>query len=464
MLDQEQHFIASTPEAEGIDPAGIQAFLKGCRENGSDLHGVLLIRHGKKAFSAFFDPYQPEDKRHVYSVSKSWTSTAVGFAVSEGKLSLSDKVISFFPKELPEKISENLAEMEVRHLLTMSCGHETEPSSRDANWAEAFLRHPVPYKPGTHFLYNSMGTYMVSAILQKVTGEKVVDYLKPRLFDPLGISGVTWDCSPQGICCGGWGIHVSAEDIAKLGMLYLNGGIFEGKRILPESWVKEASSNLIDNSPNVQKDWEQGYGYQIWQCQHNCFRFDGAFGQYMVAMPEKDAVLVILSNTPMMQVVMDSLWEHLLPAMQDAPLPEKTVVESNYICPLQELAGRDFAGEWECSENPWNIRHISLRTGMAGGELRLQIGEDETAVCPFGLHNWQKALCKASPSIKGFIGTATFKGHVGIAGGWKGSKLLLQIRHRESPHIFRCEVETEEPAVFRCICKDLDFDALIPLS
>lgn len=466
LLDQKQHFVVSTPEAEGIDSKGIDTFLEECRKNGSDVHGVLLIRHGKKVFSAFFDPYQPEDKRHVYSVSKSWTATAVGLAVSEGKLSLSDKVISFFPEDLPETVSENLAAMEIRHLLMMGCGHETEPQApkNGLTWVQAFLKHPVPYQPGTHFLYNSVGTYMLSAILQKVTGEKMVDYLKPRLFDPLSISDVTWDCSPQGICCGGWGIHVSAEDIAKLGMVYLNGGTFEGKRILPESWVKEAVCKQIDNSPNVQKDWEQGYGYQIWRCQNDCFRFDGAFGQYMVAMPEKDALLVVLSNTPNMQVVLDSVWAHLLPAMQDSPLPEMPSEKTDYSCALPELAARDFAGEWSCPDNPWGICSIRLRTGTAGGELCLEMESGEPAILPFGLHNWQRSVCKGDIPLKWLMGDAALKGRIGAAGGWNGSKLLLQIRHRESPHTFQCEVETDSPAIFRCVCKNLDLDIVLPLS
>lgn len=449
MLDHEKHFVPSTPEAEGIDPEGIRKFIAGCLDKGSDLHAVLLIRHGKQAFSAFFDPYQPEDKRHVYSVSKSWTATAVGLAVSEGLLSLSDKVISFFPEELPKEVSENLAAMEVRHLLMMGCGHETEPPFPEdgATWAEAFLRHPVPYGPGTHFLYNSMGTYMLSAILQKVTGQKIVDYSKPRLFEPLGISGVAWDCSPEDICCGGWGIHVSAEDIAKLGTVYLNGGLFEGQRILPESWAKEAVTAQIDNAPNAQKDWEQGYCYQIWRCQHDCFRFDGAFGQYMVAIPQKDAVLVVLSNTPNMQAVLDSLWENLLPAMGDAPVPEKAADAAEYRCPLPKLAGRDFAADYACGENSLGYERLEIRTGQNGGELRFFAGTEELCL-PFGLERWQRAHLRKQERFPEML--------VGAAGGWEGNILAVTVRHRNMPHLNFIRLETGAQPVLRIFSEKME--------
>lgn len=457
LLDHEKHLIPSTPEAEGIPSAAIRKFIGDCLAAGSDLHGVLLVRHGRAAFSAFFDPYRPEDKRHVYSVSKSWTATAVGLAAAEGKLSLTDKVVSFFPEDCPDKISGNLAGMEVRHLLSMSCGHETEPKAPDGGmtWVQAFLRHPVPFQPGTHFLYNSMGSYMLSAILQKATGEKAVDYLKPRLFEPLGITGVTWDCSPEGICCGGWGIHVSAEDVAKLGMVYLNGGVFEGRRILSAEWVREATSMQIDNSPNVQKDWEQGYCYQIWRCQHNCFRFDGAYGQYMAAMPEKDAVLVVFSSTACMQVVLDSLWENLLPAMGDAPLPEDAEGFPEYRCRLPELEGRDFAADYSCGENEEDFRALSVRTGQNGGELRIETAGGELTI-PFARNRWQRAALRTE--------NGHLEGLYGIAGGWDGGGLTVILRHLESPHTYQFRLRTSAPASLTVTFRESDGEVRIPLS
>jgi hypothetical protein len=189
------------------------------------------------------------------------------------------------------------------------------------NWVEAFLAHKVDYKPGTHFKYNSMATYMCSAILQKVTGMTMVDYLTPRLFEPLGIQKPTWETDPKGINVGGWGLSVRTEDISKLGQLYLQKGKWEGKQLLSEAWVEAATSNQTSNGSNPESDWDQGYGYQFWQCRYNAYRGDGAFGQYCLVMPEQDAVIAITAGSDNLQGILDVVWEYLLPAMKEGSLP-----------------------------------------------------------------------------------------------------------------------------------------------
>lgn len=441
MLDAANHLIKTTLREAHIDPKGVSGFLAACREAGSDLHAVLLVRDGKIAWETAFAPYEVSDRRHVFSVSKSWTSTAVGFAVSEGRFSLHDKVVSFFPDECPESVSENLAAMEVRHLLTMGTGQEKEPpvfDNFDCNWAKAFLSQPVEHAPGSRFSYNSVATYMLSAIVQKTTGEDLIEYLTPRLFAPLGIEGVRWGKSPQGICCGGWGIHVTAEEIAKLGLLYLNGGVFGGKRVLPEEWVREATSAQIDNSPNVQKDWEQGYGYQIWRCQHGCFRFDGAYGQYMVAIPQKNAVLVVLSHTGNMQVVMDALWEHLLPAFDREETPG-AALPAAFSCPLPEGVARDFNGEFFCGENPFGLRSIAVTPDPDGGVLHLTT-KDGSAAIPFGVGEWKRVTLRESSlqpfTTMGFL-LPSAEITLGAAAGWQGETFTAVLRHCGSPHSLR---------------------------
>ncbi|MBR7115519.1 MAG: serine hydrolase, partial [Alistipes sp.] len=194
-------------------------YLAAVEAAGQDLHSIMIVKDGKVVKEHWMGEGAP-DKLHILnSVSKTFTSTAVGLAIAEGKLSLSDKVVDLFPDKLPTEVSDNLKKVEVRHLLTMSGGHDTEPSRRTmpegADWVEAFLAHPFEHEPGTYFWYNSMGTYMLSAIVQKVTGEKVIDYLTPRLFEPLAIEGATWQESPQGINVGGWGLYLKTEDLAK---------------------------------------------------------------------------------------------------------------------------------------------------------------------------------------------------------------------------------------------------------
>jgi hypothetical protein len=220
----------------------------------------------------------------------------------------------------------------VRDLLRMATGHQTEPALRSSNampvWTKTFLAHPVPNKPGTHFLYNTAGTYMQSAIVQKATGMTVLDYLRPRLFEPLGIESPTWGTSPQGVSLGGYGLNVHTEDIARFGQIYLQEGEWHGKQLIPAAWIREATSLQTSNGSNPQSDWDQGYGYQFWRCRHNIYRGDGAFGQYCIVMPDQDAVLAITSGTKDMQNILNMVWDHLLPAFGRGSLPANDSVRN----------------------------------------------------------------------------------------------------------------------------------------
>lgn len=320
----------STPEEENVSTKGINQYLEAVKKNGQDLHSIMVLRHGKVVAEHWFGDNAPDQAHILNSVSKTYTATAIGFAVSEGRIKVTDKVISFFPDKLPKNVSPYLQELEIRHLLTMSVGHDANliNSQRNENsdWIDLFLSAPITEKPGTQFAYNSLATYMLSAIIQKVTGEKLIDYLYPRLFRPLGIVGATWD-SPQGINCGGWGLFVKTEDMAKLGQFILQKGEWNGKQLLPQSWIEEATSYQIASLPaGVKKedvkmkpkdsDWLQGYGYQMWHCRHNALRADGANGQYIIIIPDKDAVIVTTANIPDMQAEINLIWKYLLPALK----------------------------------------------------------------------------------------------------------------------------------------------------
>jgi len=312
------------PEAQGISSAAIVEFVQSADRQVKEMNSFILVRHGHVVAEGWWTPYAPETPHVLYSLSKSFTSTAVGLAVSEGKLSIDDEVLKFFPDDAPAAPTNNLKAMRVRDLLCMSTGHQTEVRLAETNefpWTKSFLAHPVPHKPGAHFLYNTPGTYMQSAIVQKVTGQTVLDYLRPRLFDPLGIEEPTWGTSPQGISLGGYGLNIRTEDIAKFGQLYLQKGRWHGKQLVPADWVEAATARQTSNGSNPKSDWEQGYGYQFWRCRHGAYRGDGAFGQYCLVMPEQDAVIAITSGTRDMQGVLNLIWEKLLPAMQSAPLP-----------------------------------------------------------------------------------------------------------------------------------------------
>lgn len=306
-------------------------YLQAASEQKLNIHSVMVLQHGKVLYEKWLNGGEAEKPHILNSVSKTFTSAAVGLAIGEGLLSLDDKLISFFPDDLPALPSENLKKVTIRNLLTMNCGHDSEPRRKeDDTWVKTFLSWPVEHEPGTYFCYNSMGTYMLSAIVQKVTGQKVVDYLQSRLFDPLGIEKPRWEESPQGINCGGWGLYLKTEDLAKMGQLLLQKGKWKGKQVLPKDYAIEMTRKQVPCQPSwvradkvnesgltlENSDWVQGYGYQMWRCRHNAFRADGAGGQYIIIIPEKDAVVVNTAQLNDMQAEQNLIWDYILPALK----------------------------------------------------------------------------------------------------------------------------------------------------
>ena len=334
----------STPASQGVSAAGISHFLDAVKASGIEFHSLMMVRHGKVIAEGWWNPYRAGLVHTMYSTSKSFTSTAVGFAITEGLLKTDDKVAAFFPEDVPDTLSAFQQQLTVKDLLTMSVGQRPDPTFtviNKNNWVKEFFTLPVLDTPGTKFLYNSLATYMLSAIVQRVTGQRVIDYLQPRLFAPLGIQGITWERSPEGINTGGWGLSLKTEDMAKFGQLYLQQGRWQGRQIIPAAWVKEATTFKIGPAgPNVPaakeaKDWEQGYCYQFWRCRNNAFRADGAFGQFIIVMPDQDAVVAITCETADMQAELELVWKYLLPAMKNDALPEN-ITETNKL--KQQLA------------------------------------------------------------------------------------------------------------------------------
>jgi CubicO group peptidase (beta-lactamase class C family) len=323
----------STPEEQGVSSAGILAFLDAIEKSKHEFHSFMMVRNGHVIAEGWWSPYRAKANHMLYSLSKSFTSTAVGFAVSEGKLKVTDPVTSFFPDDLPAKVSENLAALQVKHLLMMGVGHASDSTptiTKEQNWAKAFLALPIANPPGSVFLYNSGATYMCSAIVQKVSGQKVVEYLRPRLFKPLGIEGMTWETCPRGINTGGWGLSLQTESLAKFGQFYLQKGFWVGQQLLPAAWIDEATTSKIQQPPPHDKDletakltsdWHQGYCYQFWRCRHNAFRGDGAYGQFDIVMPDQKTVVAITCETGNMQEELNLVWDFLLPAMMETPQP-----------------------------------------------------------------------------------------------------------------------------------------------
>jgi CubicO group peptidase (beta-lactamase class C family) len=400
----------STPERQGISSSAILAFVEAADKDIDAMHSFMLVRHGHVVTEGWWRPYDAQTPHILYSLSKSFTSTAVGLAIAEGKLSLDDEVLKFFPEEAPAEPSANLRAMRVRDLLRMNTGHQTEaplrqeePGKAPVSWTKRFLAHPVPFKPGTHFLYNSPATYMLSAIVQKVTGMTVLDYLGPRLFEPLGIENPTWVANPQGITAGAYGLSVRTEDIARFGQLYLQKGVWKGRQLIPVGWVEEATARQTSNGSSPKSDWDQGYGYQFWRSRHNSYRGDGAFGQYCLVIPELDAVVAITSGVRDMQQVMNLVWEKLLPAMKAAPLPEDATARRQLQAKLASLTLRLLSGQpttplaakvsgrwYEFPENDRSIQAVALDFTSGSPTLVVRTAGGQTRT-PIGIGSWTKS-------------------------------------------------------------------------
>ncbi|MFF1720586.1 serine hydrolase domain-containing protein [Streptomyces sviceus] len=336
----------STPAAQGVDAAGIQAFLDALEaEPHLEPHSLMLLRHGHVVASGWWAPYGPDRPHLLYSLSKSFTATAAGFAVAEGLIRLDDPVISYFPEFEADITDPRSRTMLVRHVASMASGHVEETLDRARaqdrdELVRGFLLVPPDRDPGTVFAYNQPATYTLAAIVQRVTGQKLTEYLRPRLFEPLGIGEVAWIADRSGRELGFSGLHATTDAVARLGLLYLRGGEWEGERLLPESWVAEATRvQIAHEAPPVGDwaDWQQGYGFQFWIARHG-YRGDGAYGQFCVVLPEQDVVLAITSETLDMQKVLDLVWEHLLPAFGTGPLPGDGAADAALADRLARLA------------------------------------------------------------------------------------------------------------------------------
>lgn len=398
----------TSPEAQGIRSAALLQFVEALDHQINEVHSFMLLRHGAVVAEGWWSPNEADQPHLIFSLSKSFTSTAVGLAAAEGYFSLDDRVISFFPDEAPADPSANLSSMTVRHLLTMSNGQAFDTwlamvGRPDGDWVRGFFDVPVTHPPGTQFLYNTGATYMLSAIVQKTTGVKLMDYLRPRLFEPLGIQNPRWQESPQGITAGGIGLCITTEDIAKFGQLYLQQGRWQDKPLLPVGWTDEATSLQITNAGHPNPDWGQGYGYQFWRCRHGAYRGDGVFGQYCIIMPEQDAVLAITSGVDIfdMQQPLNLVWDLMLPAMQPESLPEDTESQQRLTEKLADLAHPPVKGAaqsptalqvnhrtYRFEDNSLGIRGLVFDFAEDGCTASLNtVTGDETLSCGYG--RWQ---------------------------------------------------------------------------
>jgi CubicO group peptidase (beta-lactamase class C family) len=293
--------------------------MKGFVDNNVEIHSVMVIRHGKVAYEAFRAPYGPDIPHVMFSVSKSVTSCAIGFAVEEGLLSLDDLVVDLVPELAKEPEDPNMAILTVRHLLTMTSGKVVSImlDKSKTNWIEDFRDAKWSYPPGEGWNYSNENIYMLCVILTRVCGMSVVDYLMPRLFEPLGIPRPLWETDANGIESGGWGIYLTTESFAKFVLCYTQGGVFEGKQVVPAKWVEESGKEQSMQVKVAEGDIFacNGYGYCMWlNPAPGGYRMDGVFSQFGIVFPEQGACMITTAGEAGGEKILKGIFGHL-PAM-----------------------------------------------------------------------------------------------------------------------------------------------------
>ena len=404
----------ATPESQGVPSEAILKFIDGCEKtfDAGDLgamHGFVIVRHGKVIAEGSWKPFDTLNETHMlYSHSKSFTSSAIGLLADRGKIDLDERIVDIFSNEVPAKVSENLAQLRVRDLLTMNVGKKDHLLRDGGDWVKEFLSKDFFRKPGTGFKYDSDATYMLAAIVEKKSGMKMMDYLQKNMFDQIGITKAWTTCSPQGIPCGGWGMNMTTRELARFGQLYLNRGDWDGKRVLSSDWVSLATTrqtwsgwqNVGVKALGEGTDWEQGYGFQFWRCRHGAYRADGAGGQYTVVIPEKDMVVSAHAGLGDFPKELDLIWDNLLPVLKDAPLAENPSAQKKLADRLAKLAIKpvEFARarkwttpfEFSLRENSRGLKSVRFDPKDGGGCICTLVTRAGEQKFPAGTGEWQE--------------------------------------------------------------------------
>ncbi len=470
----------ATPESQGIPSAAVLKLIDRLEAQHGMVHSYMLIRHGKVVAEGWWAPFDATTPHALFSISKSFVSMGIGYAVNDRKMMLNDRVAWFFPDCVPADADEEVHEMRVRDLMSMASGqkHDTFDAMLAAAPGEApreFFKAPIGNPPGMLFRYMSGNTAMLAQIHRKVTGaEDLIAYLRPRLFDKLGIDDLFWSRQRDNTVAGGSGLEMRTEDLAKICLLLLDGGRWHGERLLPLWWVKQATScqtpygqvtdpvlalhaGVADNSttPSEPDDWQVGYGYQLWMGRHESFRLCGAFGQIGAILPNNDIVFVSNaggrgSNKPSLNAFYDTI----LPALSDGPLPEDVIAlrqlrerSSTLVLPLPEGTAKPdcaavaaFAKSCAVGTNGFGLASVSYDAATRElvvcntfGNWRIRVGESE----------WMRGEMQAEPDhadtlhrIPGGLQP------VAAAGAWSApNHFSAQIRFIRSPAVFTISLE-----------------------
>lgn len=450
------------PNEMGVAPEKIIKVLDEIEKNQIGVHGIMVMRHNNVIAEGWYKPYRPDYTHVLFSLSKSFTSSAIGLAIDEGLISLDDKIYTFFEDLLPFGACENIYKITIRNLLTMASGHSEIPmlicDPQEEDMRYKFMTSYVDLEPGSKFVYNTPATYMLSAIISKVTGQNVFDYLTPRLFEPMGIENIRWETDKNGISLGGIGLNLKTEDIAKFGTMLLNKGVFEGRRILPEWWVNEATAKQIENE-NFAPDWYQGYGYQFWRCQpEDSFRADGAWGQYCLVLPREDMVIAINGGMPEMQTLLTIIWDNLITDLSDIPLEfdegkQRELEERLNSLKIQTPEGLKISGiakqysgvKYELSDNEAGVTHIKFDFGEVNSVTFYRGEESFTAKIGYGDFIESDTFVKAEDA-KSY--SSFFFEKTACVGAWSCGIHHLTMAYNTTPFIDNFDVQFSDKGIY----------------
>lgn len=433
----------ATPESQGVRSSDILDWIQAVETNFNAegtigaLHGFVIVRHGKIIAEGSWKPFDTLEKTHsLFSHSKSFTSTAIGLLADDGLLDIDTRVVDIFPDELPEKISENLSMLRVRDLLTMNAGAPKDHRiDRSPDWLKAFFQKDFAKSPGTSFKYDSDATYVLSAIVEKISGKKLMDFLNIRLFKPIGIKKAWSTCSPQGIACGGWGMNMTTRELARFGQLYLQRGKWAGKQILSSQWVQLATSchtasgwkNVSVNALGNGSNWERGYGFQFWRCNLEGFRADGAGGQLTLVYPDQDMVISVNAGLNNMAKEIALIEEFLVLRASKTPLQENEALSNKLEKRTKELMIKPISGTTEgidkyldidfaISKNKRGIKGLRLVRSGNGYKIAFR-ARNFYSEFPVGIGKWLGGSVYVDPEKHEYLGALIGLHQIKTSGG-----------------------------------------------
>lgn len=442
------------PAAQGVDARAVERLLDALEAHPDiEMHSLMVLRGGHVVAEGWWSPYRPEHRQQIYSLSKNFAITAVGLAQAEGLLHLDDPVLSHFPELADEVAHPRTAAMTLRHLAHMASGHGREmldeALERDAmEPVRGFLMVPPEEEPGSVNAYSQPCTYTLAAVVQRQAGQTLLDYLRPRLLDPLGIGDLAWSAWPPGRHLGFSGLHARTEDVAKLGLLHLQEGLWEGRRLLPREWVAEATEpRIASRNDRDEPDWALGYGLHFWKGRHG-YRGDGAYGQFCLVLPEQDAVVVTTARTEEMQAVLDAMWTHLVPGLGadevDLEADERLATRLAGL----ELAPTTGVGpqpSQPCPPGPFPVETVG-ETGRSTAPLR-DVAVDAEQQQVRLLESENALTVDYAPDAWTVTNPRDRTGApvpVAASGGWADGALTVSVLFLETPHRLELRVTPED--------------------